>query len=78
MIIYIEQKFTLKRNEPLDITATKQIKPRSSWASQASSYDNENTSQLKPSNIKQIQQQHTKSVSLSERNTQICNTSSVQ
>ena len=62
----------MKRNKHLEIIAEKTMffYPGGSRAKQVTSYDNGNTSQYKPSNIIQIQQQDTKSVIISERNTQ--------
>ena len=55
-------------NKHLEIIAEKNFKPGGSRANQATSYDIENTSLHKPSNIIQIQQQDTESAIISERN----------
>ena len=64
----MKKNITLKRNKHLEII-TDFFKPGGSTAKQATSYDIENTSLYKPSNIIQIQQQNTKSAIVSERNT---------
>ena len=84
VIIFIEKNVTLRGNENLEIIVEKKwkkiilkgnnnlkknFKPGGSRANQETSYDIENTSIHKPSNIIQIKRQDTKKAIISERNT---------